>query len=93
MLLVTLAELVVIAVMLYLGVTQVILPLWQRTLLFPMFRREGRLQHDLAEATEQVVEADLEEQIAKTAQRAESVRRAVRRSTESTSGPSGSVNQ
>ncbi len=93
MILVTLVELVVVALLLYLGVTQVVLPLWRDTLLFPMFRREGRLQHELAEATEEVVEAGLEKRIAETAQKAESVRRAVRRSTKSTSGPGGSVNQ
>jgi len=93
MILVTLVELVVMASLLYLGVTQVILPLWRDTPLFPMFRRERRLQHDLAEATENVVEAELEKRIAETAQKAESVRRAVRHSTRPTSGPSGSVNR
>jgi len=51
------------------------------------------IEHDLAEATEKVVEAELEKKIAETAQKAESVRRAVRRPTRPTSGPSGNVNQ
>ena len=93
MTLVALTELVVVAFLLYLGVTQVVLPLWRDTPLFPMFRREGRLQHELAEATEKVVEAELEKKIAETAQRAESVRRTVRRPARPTSGPSGNVNQ
>ena len=93
MILVALVELVVMALLLYLGVTQVILPLWRGTPLFPMFRREGRLQHDLTEATEKVVEAELESKIVETTQKAESVRRAVRRPTRPTSGSSGSVNQ
>ena len=93
MVLVFLMELVVTVSLLYLGVTQVVLPLWRDTPLFPIFRRERRLQHDLAEATENVVEAELEKRIAETAQKAESVRRAVRQSTRSTSGPSGSVNR
>ena len=93
MILVTLVELVVMALLFYLGVTQVILPLWRNTPLFPMFRRERCLQHDLAEATEKVVEAELEKKIAETAQKAESVRRAVRRPTRPTSGSSGNVNR
>ena len=88
-----LVELVIMTSLLYLGITQVILPLWRDTPLFPKFRREGRLQHDLAEATEKVVEAELEKKIAETAKRAESVRRTVRRPTRSTSGSSGSVNR
>ena len=48
-----LVEFVITVFLLYLGVTQVVLPLWHETPLFPMFRRERRLQHDLAEATEQ----------------------------------------
>ncbi|OGN02421.1 MAG: hypothetical protein A2655_01680 [Candidatus Yanofskybacteria bacterium RIFCSPHIGHO2_01_FULL_43_42] len=93
MILVTLAELVVVALLLYLGVTEVVLPLWRNTPLFPMFRREGRLQHELAEATESVVEAELEKKIAETAQRAESVRRTVSRPVKPTSGSGKPVNR
>lgn len=92
MILVALLELVVAAFLLYLGMTQVVLPLWRDTPLFPMFRREGRLQHELAEATEKVVEADLERKIAETAHKAESVRRTVRRPTRPVSGSGGNVN-
>lgn len=88
-----LMELVLMSLLLYLGITQVVLPLWRETPLFPMFRKEGRLQHDLVEANEDVAEAELEKKIAETAQRAESVRRVVRRPTRPTSGPSGNVNQ
>lgn len=93
MILVALAELVVTVLLLYLGVTQVVLPLWRSTPLFPIFRREGRLQHELAEATERVVEADLERQISETTRRAESVRRSVRRPARPASGPGENVNQ
>ena len=93
MIFVTLMELVVMALLLYLGVTQVVLPLWRDTPLLPMFRREERLQHDLAEATEQVVEAELEKKIAETAQKAEAVRRVVRRPARPASGSSGNINQ
>lgn len=93
MTLVALLELFVAVSLLYLGVTQVVLPLWRDTPLFPMFRREGRLQHELTEATEKVVEAELEKKIAETAQKAESVRRTVRRPASPTSGPGKTVNQ
>ena len=93
MIVVALVELVVTALLLYLGVSQVVLPLWRDTPLFPMFRRERRLQHELAEATEKVVEAELEEKIAEKTQKAESVRRRAPRSTGSTSESSRNVNR
>ena len=93
MILVTLAELTVAVLLLYLGVTQVVLPLWRDTPLFPMRRREGRLQHELVEATEKVVEAELEQKIAETTQKAESVRRAVRRPARPTTGSGENVNR
>lgn len=95
MVIVALLELVVSAFLLYLGVTQVVLPLWRDTPLFPMFRRERRLQYELAEATEEVVEAGLEKKIVETTQKAESIRRAVRRRppTGPTAGPSETVNR
>ena len=92
MILVVFLELVVTAFLLYLGVTQVVLPLWRDTPLFPMFRREGHLQHELTEATENVVEAELEKKIAVTTQKAESVRRKVSHSARSTSDSGKTVN-
>lgn len=93
MVLVALLELVVVTSLLYLGVTQVILPLWRDTPLFPMFRRERRLQHKLAEATEKVVEAELEKRIAETTRTAESVRGTVRRPARPASRPGKTVNR
>jgi len=81
-----LLELVVGALLIYLGVTQVCLPLWRNTPLLPMFRRERKLEHELANAEEKVIEASLENKIAETTQRAESIRRAVRRPAKPTSG-------
>lgn len=93
MIMVALVELVVAVLLLYFGITQVILPLWRDTPLFPMFRKERHLQHNLAEATEQVVEAELEREIARTTQKAESVRRTVHQPTRPTSGSGGIVNR
>ena len=91
MILVTLAELVAATLLIYLGITQVVLPLWRDTPLFPAFGRERRLERELAEATEKVVEAKLEEQIAQTAQKAESVRR--RRTVRPEPGPGETTNR
>ena len=93
MILVALVELVVAALLLYLGATQVVLPLWRDTPLFPMFRREGRLQHELTEATEKVVEAGLERKIFETTQKAESVRGRGRRPAGPVSGSGEPVNR
>ncbi len=93
MILLTLAELVLMAILFYLGVTQVVLPLWRDTPLFPMFSREGRLQHELVEATEKVAEAKLEKKIAETTHEAESVRRTVRQSVRPVSRSDKTVNQ
>ena len=93
MILVALLELVMAASLLYLGVTQVVLPLWRETPLFPMFRREEHLQHELAEATERVVEAELEKKITEMTQKAETVRRTVRRPARPSSGPGETVNR
>lgn len=93
MILVTLVELIVMASLFYLGVTQIVLPLWRDTPLLPIFRKEGRLQHELVEATEKVVEAELEKEIAEITHRAESVRKTVRRPTRTTTGSGGTINQ
>lgn len=93
MVIVSLLELVVAVTLFYLGVTQVVLPLWRETPLFPRFRRESGLQTELAEATEKVVEAELEKKIAETTEKAESVRRKVRRPASSVAGSSETVNR
>ena len=93
MIIVSLLELVLIVLLLYLGVTQVMVPLWRDTLLFPMFRRERRLEHGLAEATESVVEAQLEQKIAETTRKAKSLRQATRQSIGHKSGSDRKVSQ
>lgn len=64
-----LAVLVVLA-----GITQIVLPLWRGTPLFPLFRTERKLEAELEEAREEVVEADLRKQIEETRRKAENVR-------------------
>lgn len=67
-------ELAFVALFFYGGLTQVILPLWNNRPVFPIFRRSGRLEHKLKEATEEVADAEMEKTITKRAQRAEALR-------------------
>ena len=57
------------------GVTQLVVPLWRGPPVFPLFRRERKLEAELADASEEVVEADLERQIAEKRRLAERTRR------------------
>ncbi|MEK7603821.1 MAG: hypothetical protein AAB461_01740 [Patescibacteria group bacterium] len=74
MLLLVLMELVVGLFILYLGVTQMVLPLWRDMPLFPMFRGERRLRRKLAEATEKVAEVELQKEIDEKTQKADWLR-------------------
>lgn len=75
MIVVVLMELVAAVLLIYLGITQVVLPLWRDMPLFPMFRGEWRLRHKLAEVTEKVAEAELEKKIDEKTQKVNSLRR------------------
>lgn len=81
MILVVLFELIVSVLLLYLGVTQLVVPLWRGTPLFPVFRKETHLRQQLSQTAEKVVEADLEREIAEKSHRASSIRKTVRRKT------------
>ncbi len=71
-------ETVVVVVFLYGGFTQVILPLWRGTPLFPIMRKTAKLEHDLRVATGDSADADLEKRIADETRAAASTRRTVR---------------
>ena len=88
MILVVLFELITAVLLLYLGVTQLVVPLWRGTPLFPMFRKEGHLRHQLSRVDEEVVEADLEKEIASRSRKANSIRKTVRRKTNQSSSES-----
>jgi len=68
-------ELVLVALVVLVGVTQLVVPLWRGTPLFPFGRRERRLEVDLAEAREEVVEAKLEQEIGREHETAERLRK------------------
>lgn len=77
-----LLEIISIVAFCYLGITQLVLPLWRGTPVLPFFRRERRLQRSLVEATGKVEEAKIENEIAKTNRRAKTLRRSVRNTTQ-----------
>jgi hypothetical protein len=58
-----LIEFVVFASFVYGVVTQIAMPLWRDTPLFPFFYREGKLESDLKDAKQGVLEAELEREI------------------------------
>lgn len=75
MLIVWAFELLSTVALLYLGATQIVLPLWQGTPLFPMFSsREKQLNQALEDATEELLAAKLEDKIQKRKQEAQKVR-------------------
>lgn len=45
--------------------TQILLPLWRGTALFPILRRERKLESDLAQAKQEGVEHEIESEIKK----------------------------
>jgi len=57
------AELIAALILLLTFVTQVLIPAWQGRALFPIFRRQARLERTLARLRQQELEADLEDEI------------------------------
>ena len=53
-------EILLIVVVIVVFATQVFIPLWRGTPLFPYFRKEGRLNARLKEDRQSAVESDLE---------------------------------
>ena len=63
------AEIVVIALVLLVFGTQVFFPLWRGTPIFPFFRRERKLEAQLAKLRQVTLEADIERDIAREEKR------------------------
>lgn len=51
-------------------ITQMLFPLIRNTKMFPLFRKEGKLNEKLAEVNQQVVEKGIETEITKTKKKA-----------------------
>jgi hypothetical protein len=60
-----LVEFVLGAAFLYGVFTQIALPLWNDTPMFPMFAQEGKLEAELKDAKQGVVEAEIESAISR----------------------------
>ena len=75
MILLAFLDFVLIALVLLTVVTQIILPVTFGTALFPFFRRRRKLEQQLTEAREEVVEAKLEREVAQITKRADALRR------------------
>ena len=65
MILIDLFEFLMVCIVIYFGMIQLVMPLWNNTKLFPMFRGEGRLANQLTDANQAVLEAELEKEIAR----------------------------
>jgi len=75
MLIVWAFELLSTAAVFYLGATQIVIPLWQGTSLFPMLSsKEKKLNQALEDATEELLAAKLEDKIQKRKQETQKVR-------------------
>ena len=60
------AELAVVVLVAWLFLTQIFVPLFRGTLLFPIFRREAKLSNELEKVRQRAVEKKLEEKIEST---------------------------
>ena len=74
MLVLFLLDVLTIAVVVLLTATQVILPLLRGRPIFPIFRRSHRLERDLADATAELEEAELERAVEEKRRAAEALR-------------------
>jgi len=62
---VVLFEIVIVIVIVVSTITQVVIPLWRGTAIFPIFHPERKLAGELAEANQEGREADLKKEIRK----------------------------
>ncbi|RJQ14758.1 hypothetical protein C4553_00330 [Candidatus Parcubacteria bacterium] len=82
-------ELAGVVLFFYAAVTQVVIPLWKNTPLFPFFRRKRQLEVRITEARGAVEEADLEQSLKRT--EAEAARRRPRGRQSTTGSGAGDV--
>ena len=68
-------ELTIMTIFTLLMVTQVIVPLWRGTKIFPLFRKQRKLEKDLVSAREETLEAQIEKRTTDERKRGERTRR------------------
>lgn len=66
MCLVSIFEISLVVVIMWLLITQVSIPIYRGTKLFPLFKKEEKLRAQLSEIKQETVERDLERKIKKT---------------------------
>ena len=70
-----LLELLFVAFVVLVGVSQVVIPLWRGKNTFPILRKRARLETDVIEAREDIEDARLESEAVAAARRADTLRR------------------
>ncbi len=56
-------ELVIILLLCIIGITQVVIPLWNNKPIFPAFRGPGKVEHELGEVQEELDALKIEEEV------------------------------
>lgn len=59
-------EIVLIVAVIIITITQLIIPAYRGQKLFPLFRRQGRLENELAEAVQEAEESKVQSKINRT---------------------------
>lgn len=65
MLLIMCFDILIGTVIIWTLITQVLIPVFRGTKLFPLFRREEKLRNEIEEANQQLVEKSLEDELEK----------------------------
>ncbi len=76
MILVYLFEFLVVGLGIIFAATQIVIPLWRGTPIFPIFRKERKLVKELSEAKGEVREAELVKNIHEERKQAEEIKKA-----------------
>ena len=69
-----LIEIAVFSLFVYSVITQVAMPLWRDTPIFPMLRSEGKLEIGLKDANQGLLEAELTREIQRRQEEAQTIR-------------------
>ena len=59
-------DLIIVSIVVYLFLTQLLLPVIRGTKIFPMFRKEGKLRSQVTDVNQKILEKGLEENLTKT---------------------------
>lgn len=75
-------EIVVVLLLLIVGITQVVIPLWNSRPLFPAFRDPGKVEHELGEVEEELHSLELEKEVMTKKKTIEEMKRIIHREDE-----------